>query len=237
MMGMPGGSQGQQVQMGQQPPGNMRQQQIGVMAGNPGPTPPYRNMLGQQQPQQMAGPPVSAAMNMSPPPQGANIRQLPLGQPPPPMIDPRRQAMPAQGPPPPTHQQHQLHHQPNVDSLRPQPTPLPSSSSTASSTTSPPPAPPPHGSNSFQQQQPQQLLYGGQMLAFDDVQAMKKRDLRMYGPQFVDAMERMSRTNSFRGGTSGRSTPAGGVSASKAAAAGEAKGGETGRDGGGKVWI
>jgi hypothetical protein len=49
----------------------------------------------------------------------------------------------------------------------------------------------------------QQVLYGGQLLPYDDVVQMKKRDERMYSRQYVDTMERMAPASLFRGvGTS-----------------------------------
>jgi hypothetical protein len=53
----------------------------------------------------------------------------------------------------------------------------------------------------------QQVLYGGQMLSYEDALDMKRRDGRMYGPQYVDTMERMSPASFFRGGAA--SPPAG----------------------------
>ena len=52
-----------------------------------------------------------------------------------------------------------------------------------------------------------QVLYGGQLLPYEDVVQMKKRDDRMYGAQYVATMERMTPASLFRGGAT--SPPAG----------------------------
>ncbi|KAF2675267.1 hypothetical protein BT63DRAFT_450253 [Microthyrium microscopicum] len=50
-------------------------------------------------------------------------------------------------------------------------------------------------------------MYGGQMLPMQTVEAMKKRDLRMYGPSHVHAMERMAPVSAFRGQSAGQISP------------------------------
>ena len=47
---------------------------------------------------------------------------------------------------------------------------------------------------------PSALSYGGQMLPYADVMAMRKRDLQMYGPEYVRAMEKAPQVMAYREG-------------------------------------